>query len=152
MASESATTTRNFLIDKVLKNFSGLPDKDVTEKLSVLKRNKVSRPVIYIGTGTCGIVAGALETRDTISKYLSDKKIAADLIEVGCIGMCSAEPVVDVQLPGKTRLSFGNVTSDRVEDILDATFRKLPPADDIIGQYATLGAEPWTNIPRLDGP
>ena len=148
MASD-ANTTKNFLIDRVLKNFSGLPDKEVNEKLAVLRRHKISRPVIYIGASTCGMLAGSDETREAVNKYLNAKKIDADVVEVGCIGICSEEPLMDVQLPGKTRLSFRKVTAGKVAGILDSTFTKSPSAEDVLGQFKTPGAEPWTNMPYL---
>jgi (2Fe-2S) ferredoxin len=150
MAAENSQTTRSFLIDKVLKNFSGLPDKEVSEKLAAMRKHKVSRPAIFIGTGTCGIMAGAEETRESVYNYLLDKKIQADVVEVGCIGLCSEEPILDIQLPGKTRLSFRKVTTERVETILEATFGKSPAPEDVIGQYRTPGAEPWAHLPHLD--
>lgn len=150
MASDPLTTSKTFLIDKVLKNFSGLPDKEVGEKLSVLRRHKVTKPVIYVGTGTCGIIAGAEATRDAIRNYLAENKVSAELIEVGCIGMCSEEPIIDIQMPGKARLSFRRVTSDQVDRILDAILRKSPDPETILGQFRTPGAEPWAHIPNLD--
>ena len=93
---------------------------------------------------------GSGETLEAINKYLSDKKIAADVIEVGCIGMCSAEPIVDIQLPGKSRLSFRQITAEKVEGLLSATLKKLPPAEDVIGQHKTPGTEAWANLPLLD--
>jgi NADH:ubiquinone oxidoreductase subunit F (NADH-binding)/Pyruvate/2-oxoacid:ferredoxin oxidoreductase delta subunit/(2Fe-2S) ferredoxin len=150
MAAENSQTTRSFLIDKVLKNFSGLPDKEVSENLAAMRKHKVSRPAIFIGTGTCGIMAGAEETRESVYNYLLDKKIQADVVEVGCIGLCSEEPILDIQLPGKTRLSFRKVTPERVEAILEATFGKSPAPEDVIGQYRTPGAEPWAHLPHLD--
>lgn len=150
MASETSQTTRTFLIDKVLKNFSGLPDKEVSEKLTVLRRHRISKPVIYIGTGTCGSIAGAGETLKAAEAYLQEKKIDAEIIEVGCIGLCSLEPILDIQLPGKTRLSFQKVTSDKVDGILNATFNNSPPPEDVIGQYRIPGSEPWANLPHLD--
>lgn len=150
MAADNSQTTKSFLIDKVLKNFSGLPDKTVADKVAQLRRHKITKPVIYIGTGTCGFMAGAAETRESIFNYLLDKKIQADVVEVGCIGLCSEEPIVDVQVPGKNRLSFRKVTEDKVGEILDSAFSKTPVEEDVIGQHRTPGAEPWARIPHLD--
>ena len=51
--------------------------------------------------------------------YLAEKKLDAEVIEVGCLGMCSEEPMLDVQLPGKARVSFCRVTADRVRRLLE---------------------------------
>jgi hypothetical protein len=91
---------KDLLVENVL---SAKPssDKTVQDRLAALRNDKINKPVIYIGTGTCGMVAGAQETLDAIRKYLEEKRIETRIIEVGCIGLCSYEPIVDVQLPGR---------------------------------------------------
>ena len=39
--------------------------------------------------------------------------------EVGCIGLCFAEPLVDIQTPGSSRLFFGNVRPEDVQGLVD---------------------------------
>ena len=74
--------------------------------LAKLRRDVVSKPVIYIGLGTCGMGAGAAKVMTAVLQYKEAKKLDMELVEVGCIGMCASEPILDVQLPGKRRLSF----------------------------------------------
>ena len=57
-----------------------------------LRREQLDRPVIYVGTGTCGLGAGAGETVQAIRQYLADRDQPVDLVEVGCIGLCT-EPL-----------------------------------------------------------
>ena len=66
------------------------------------------RPVIYIGAASCGLAAGAGESRDAVSGYLERKGIDARIVPVGCIGPCYLEPLVDVQMPGRPRVSYSN--------------------------------------------
>ena len=63
------------------------------------------RPVIYVGAGSCGRAAGATEVVEAIRGHLKKKKVAARVIEVGCIGPCYLEPLVDIQMPGRPRIS-----------------------------------------------
>ena len=79
-------------------------------------------PVIYIGAGSCGLAAGAADTQHAVEEYLKDKNIDARIIQVGCIGPCYLEPLMDVQMPGKPRISYSNVTPKDVDKILDAFF------------------------------
>jgi hypothetical protein len=37
------------------------------------------------------------------------------------------EPVVEVQLPGKTRVSFRNVTAEKLPFVLDGMFNSMVP-------------------------
>ena len=57
-------------------------------------------PKIHIGMATCGIAAGALETKNAFEQLLAERKIEAILHSVGCIGHCYAEPVVIIENPG----------------------------------------------------
>lgn len=106
-------------------------------------------PVIFIGAGTCGLGAGAGKTKAAIEHYIREKNIGAELIEVGCIGFCTAEPIMDVQLPGKNRISFQKVTSDKVEHILDRVFSGNPEETGILGQFSYNGNKPWNNVPEI---
>ncbi|HSW47338.1 MAG TPA: hypothetical protein VLM89_17375, partial [Phycisphaerae bacterium] len=118
--------------------------------LARLRREKLTRPAVYVGAGTCGLGAGAGKTITVIHKYLADRKVAADVIEVGCIGLCSAEPLVDVQLPGRTRVCFQWVTKDKVSTLLDAMLAGKVPADGVLGQFRSDKLEAWGGVPFLD--
>lgn len=54
---------------------------------------------IQIGLATCGIAAGALETREAFVRELAANGIQAQIRSVGCIGHCYAEPVVVIDHP-----------------------------------------------------
>ncbi|MBK7214792.1 MAG: 4Fe-4S binding protein [Bacteroidales bacterium] len=110
----------------------------------------MSKPHIYIGTGTCGRVAGAYDTLEATRKYLEENNIPARIIEVGCIGLCSYEPILDVQLPGKARVSFRNVEAGQVESLLDDVFNGHLPDDQVIGQFQNDIHDPWDTVGRID--
>ena len=74
---------------------------------------------ITVGMGTCGIAAGARETMQAILKELESRKIEAHVATVGCIGMCSKEPLVDVEQAGKPRITYANVHPDMVPRLIE---------------------------------
>ena len=123
---------------------------ELTERFRALRREGLTKPAIFVGAGTCGLGAGAGATLAAVRKYLAEKEIDADVVEVGCIGMCSAEPLLDVQLPGRTRLCFQSVTGERVAAILDDVFTQRVPAAAVLGQFRAAGLEPWADVPFLD--
>ncbi len=127
-------------------NASSMQPKLDTDFLALLKRERIEKPIIFLGTSTCGLVAGAGKTLLAIKNYIADNGIDAEVVEVGCIGLCSAEPVMDVQLPGKARISFQQVTSDKVDSILDGILNNELTADDIMYQYHHEKAEPWPKV------
>lgn len=119
--------------------------------LASLRRDTVQKPVIYIGAGTCGLGAGAAKTIAAVKEFLADQKKDAEVVEVGCNGMCSDEPIVDIQIPGKARVSFGTVTSEKVAGLLEAVLLKNRiPADLVLGQYRSQTAEAWDGVAYLD--
>ena len=83
-----------------------------------------ARPVIYVGAGSCGRAAGATDVIAAIRNHLKENRIRAKLIEVGCIGPCYLEPLVDVQMPNGPRVSYANVTPTQAVEILDSLLVK----------------------------
>ena len=74
---------------------------------------------ITVGLGTCGIAAGARETMRAVVDELARREMDATVNTVGCIGMCFNEPLVDIEQAGSPRITYGNVTADRVPRIIE---------------------------------
>jgi NADH:ubiquinone oxidoreductase subunit F (NADH-binding)/NAD-dependent dihydropyrimidine dehydrogenase PreA subunit len=144
---DTGTVSQELL--KVLEsgNFTIKPgDKKLVSKYT---RETIEKPVIFVGAGTCGLGAGAKATKIQIEKYLKEKDIDAEIIEVGCIGLCSAEPLVDIQIPGKTRISFKNITAEKVEPLMESFFSGSIPQDSVLGQFQCQSSSCWDDIPHL---
>ena len=58
------------------------------------------RPWIRVGTVLCGHAAGAYQVIDALNAELKRRDIQARIDEVGCLGICYAEPLVDILKPG----------------------------------------------------
>jgi len=125
-------------------------NESITDRLAALRRETVERVTVFVGTGTCGLGAGAAKTLEAINGYLKEKNVDANVVEVGCIGLCSEEPIMDIQLPGRARLSFSRVDADGVPRILDGVLAGSPPVDGCLGQMAPKGAKAWDGLPQLD--
>jgi NADH:ubiquinone oxidoreductase subunit F (NADH-binding) len=116
-----------------------------------LRRDALARPVIFVGTGTCGLGAGAAKTLLAIRQYLDARDaLDVDVIEVGCIGLCVEEPLVDLQLPGRTRVSYPRVAARDVPALLDTVLRGEADAFAPLGQFRDQALTPWEGIPFLD--
>ena len=77
------------------------------------------KPVILVGTATCGRAAGALEVIDTINAELAKHNLEANITQVGCIGICYAEPLVDIVKPNRSRICYGNVTPKIIPQLVE---------------------------------
>jgi len=104
-------------------------------------------PRIIVGTATCGQAAGANAVLKTIEFELAANKIEASLMQVGCIGLCYAEPLVDIVKPGRPRICYGNVTPEKIKEIIhDYLIDDNPRSDLALG---TLGDGTVAGIPKL---
>lgn len=145
----SDTSHQSFLIERILKNQSGIFEKPVLETLATIRRERLVHPVIYLGMGSCCRLSGADETLQAIRQYIVDHKPEATLIQTGCMGLCSEDPLMGVQLPGKTRIIFRKVTRLLVDDILNAIFHRTVLKEYVLGQYGIPGQEEWPEVPTI---
>ncbi len=120
------------------------------ERISDLRRENTVRPVIFIGTATCGLAAGAGKTLARLNDYIAENNIDAEVVEVGCLGLCAQEPIVDVQIPGKTRLSFVNVYEDKIIKILPELINGKVNLDSVLAQYPSENLESYDGIRFID--
>lgn len=80
---------------------------------------KLNEKQIIIGMGTCGIAAGARAVMTAVLDELAKRNIHdVAVLQTGCIGMCQKEPLLDVVLPGKDRVTYGNVQPTDVPRII----------------------------------
>ncbi|MFN2292153.1 MAG: (2Fe-2S) ferredoxin domain-containing protein [Anaerolineae bacterium] len=79
---------------------------------------------IIVGMGTCGIAAGARETMHAILEELDRQGIEANVTTVGCIGMCSKEPLVDIEQAGRPRITYCNVDPNMVPRLIEEHLRQ----------------------------
>ena len=98
--------------------------EDIQRSASSDWENFVSpdQPRILIGTGTCGRAAGADEVMIAAGTLLEQENISAKVFAVGCLGLCFAEPLVELSKPGNLRILYGNVTPEKTPDLLRAYY------------------------------
>jgi NADH-quinone oxidoreductase subunit F len=76
-------------------------------------------PVFFVGAATCGRAAGATEVLQVLRDHIERKKINAKVVEVGCLGPCSFEPLVIVHKSGAPRVCYANIGPDEIVQILE---------------------------------
>jgi NADH-quinone oxidoreductase subunit F len=103
--------------------------------------------VISVGTATCGLAAGAADVLEAAQRELTWLGVPARLVPVGCLGMCFAEPLVEIEAPGLPRIVYQGVTAGTIGEILEAhLIRREPPVAHALG---SAGDEAVPGIPRL---
>jgi len=76
-------------------------------------------PHILIGMATCGRAAGALPVVEAFNRELANRSVRARVTEVGCIGLCSLEPLVTIIKPGSFTVCYNNVTPQVVSTLVE---------------------------------
>ncbi|MDD5288830.1 MAG: NADH-ubiquinone oxidoreductase-F iron-sulfur binding region domain-containing protein [Dehalococcoidales bacterium] len=105
------------------------------------------KPRILIGTATCGQIAGALKILEAINKTLAANHLEAVITQVGCIGMCYLEPIINIIKPGRPHVYYGHLTPELASEIIeDYLVRDNPRPDLALG---TVGGGGIEGIPML---
>ena len=103
------------------------------EKVSQRREHEGTR--ISVGMATCGIAAGA---RPVMLKFLEEVKNRGlenvTVAQTGCIGMCRLEPIVEIMVPGKEKVTYVKVHPEMVSRIVsDHVVNGQPVAEYTIG-------------------
>jgi len=69
-------------------------------------------PRITVSMGTCGIKAGAGPVLEELRKEFAG---TGDVVvtHVGCMGLCTYEPLVEIALPGQEGVIYGHMTPEK---------------------------------------
>lgn len=111
------------------------------ERLEALKE----KPLVTVGTATCGRAAGALEVLAAIKEEIAAHSLDVTLREVGCLGHCYAEPLVTIHKPGFPALCYGQVDADKARRLV----RDFLLQDDPCFDFAMAALEPNDFFPTF---
>jgi NADH-quinone oxidoreductase subunit F len=125
-------------------DFEAIRTKAISEWESL---GKSTSPVIFIGTATCGRAAGAGTVLEAINAALERHKIKANITQVGCLGLCYAEPLVDIIKPGRPRIHYGNLTPELAAQLVEEYLVNDNPHPDLA--LGTTGNGRLPDIPDL---
>jgi len=111
------------------------------------------KPRILVGAATCGRSAGALNVLQTFNEELAQRSIDAIVMQVGCIGLCYLEPLVDIIKPGYPRICYSSVTPEIVPELIEDYLIKDNPRPDLalgtIGDGEVEGIPKFFDLPML---
>ncbi len=93
--------------------------KQLQNKAEDYAQARQEKPRILIGTATCGRAAGAMQVKENFLHELDKRNIEADVIEVGCIGHCYAEPLAIIEKPGFPAVCYGYLDEGLVNRLVE---------------------------------
>jgi NADH:ubiquinone oxidoreductase subunit F (NADH-binding)/Pyruvate/2-oxoacid:ferredoxin oxidoreductase delta subunit len=146
MQKSDVITNKDLLISHLTSNKTEAENESIRNLVNRMKYHKISQPVISVSFTTTSIIAGAQDTFNAVHEYIKERNMNAHIVRTGSLGLVNAEPLVKIQLPGKSRITFRKVLPEKVSDILDAVFNNFIPYEHVLGQEANALHEPWENI------
>ena len=129
------------------KALQALQDKARSE-WEALYRSDI--PHILIGTATCGRAAGAMAVVDAFKAELARRKAKANLSEVGCVGLCSLEPLVTIIKPDSFTVCYNNVDPSKVPTLVEGYIEGDDPCLDLAIGTVEGGGGDAVSIPELE--
>lgn len=103
---------------KTLAELNALRDKAKPEVK--LRMNNPDAVRIVVAMATCGIEKGANDIVQAFLKALNEKGAENAVVEMsGCIGLCKYEPVAEVFVPGKEKVTYINLTAEKAAEIVE---------------------------------
>lgn len=102
-----------------MKTIKDLYEIRVAMKDIVDQEANRTKPRILVGMATCGVAAGAQFVLSALREELNSLEISdIEITQVGCIGVCDLEPLVDVILPGKEKVTYVRVNQEKAKRIV----------------------------------
>ncbi|MHB8994935.1 MAG: NADH-quinone oxidoreductase subunit NuoF [Armatimonadota bacterium] len=75
---------------------------------------------VLLGVATCALAGGADKTLTAMQEALAETGLAdkVDFCQVGCVGRCSLEPLLEIRRPGEAPRMYIKVDADRARQIV----------------------------------
>lgn len=131
-----------------MKNIKSLAEirTQMTEKYQA----KFDKARIVVGLGTCGIAAGGDKVMAAIEELVQKNKLDVTVDFTSCIGMCFQEPIVEIQLPQKPSVVYGDIFPDKVEELIDSHIVNQTPVKEWAIMQVPGETPPYEDLEIMD--
>ena len=104
-----------------MKSFEELLAIKEKMKDKVALRNASDDIRIVVGMATCGIAAGARPVLNAFVEAVAEAGLAdkVTVTQTGCIGICQYEPVVEIFLKDKEKVTYVKMTADKAREVVE---------------------------------
>lgn len=107
----------------------------------------LDRPRILVGSATCGRAAGSLDVIAAFREELAKHSLDANIVEVGCLGLCYAEVLVEIRAGKGPAVLYHSVTPKIARELVQRHLRDgKPPADKAL---AVMNGVPLDGVPKF---
>ena len=102
---------------KSLEELKALREK--MQKQMNIRENDENKIKILVGMATCGIAAGARPVMKAFLEEVEKRGLKNVSVQpAGCIGVCRLEPIAEVFVPGKDKVTYVKLNPDMVPRIM----------------------------------
>ena len=111
---------------------------------------------ITVGAATCGRAAGAGEVIEEFGKKLAENGLSdkVEIVETACIGLCYAEPLVEIKREGEPSVLYSNVKPKDVEELVKSHLIGGKPvvskAEAVMADSEYEGIKPFKKHPMVE--
>ncbi len=75
---------------------------------------------VVVGMATCGIAAGARPVLKAFSDAVQEKNLENIMVvQSGCAGLCQYEPIVEINQPGKEKVTYVKMTAEKAAEVIE---------------------------------
>lgn len=129
-----------------MSNLTPLERYEKLHSEATLVTNTVTEKTrVLVGTATCGVAAGALKVKEDFIREIEAKGLDTEVIEVGCMGHCYAEPLAIIAKPGFPPICYGHLDDGLVHRLVE----DFLAGDDPCYEYAMAALEPNDVFPTF---
>ena len=110
--------------------------KERTLKNMTARNDSEENTRVVVGMATCGIAAGARPVLNAFTEEIARRNLSGVTVsQTGCIGMCQFEPIAEVMVPGKEKVTYVKLTEEKVAKIIaDHIVNGIPVAEYTVGE------------------
>lgn len=103
-----------------MKSLAELAELREKMKSAVNMRNdNTDSTRVVVGMATCGIAAGARPVLTAFVDEVAKRQLNDVMVtQTGCIGLCQYEPIVEVNEPGKEKVTYVKMTAEKVAKVV----------------------------------
>lgn len=90
------------------------------ESIKNIEMRNVDKDIrVVVGMATCGIAAGARPVLSTLVEEVAKRNLNnVQVVQTGCIGMCTLEPIVEVFSADKEKVTYVHVDPEKAKRIV----------------------------------
>jgi len=96
---------------------------------------------VKVGMASCGLAAGSGEVYEAAVKYLESHQGKLDLQKTACVGLCFAEPVMEVITEDGKNYTYGEVLPEEFATIMESFEKGKPQLEKLILSNVAEGSE-----------